>query len=449
MISRILFVLLLAAALTPALAFAGRPLWVLAPAALGVGVCLGFAAVGRLAGRSGDWTTGGRLIAVAAGLWCAVAAFAYVQTLGLGPASVVGGAWAAAADLLTRDFDARISFNAGAAYFGILKLGLYGGVFLAAYWICRGRRRAWIVLWAVVAMTTVAALYALGAALLGIESVWGFEKRHYVGWATGPFENRNTFAGYLAVGLACASGLWMRDMRRDGATEGPSWRFWAFLSGRGLVMALPAVVLATAVAMTGSRAGLAAMALAPFLTVLFALAAADHGRRRLAAGAAILAALGLLAALAGDRLTSRSATLESSFAQRAELYGDTLRIIADRPLVGVGLGAFPEAIHAYKSTELSHDWKRAHNVYLEVAAELGLPAALAAFAAVGFAAFAAARGLWTRRYLPPMPAAAVGGFLAAAAHSLVDAPLQEPGIALTLALLLGTAAAQADGAHGA
>jgi hypothetical protein len=31
---------------------------------------------------------------------------------------------------------------------------------------------------------------------------------------------------------------------------------------------------------------------------------------------------------------------------------------------------------------------------------------------------------------------------------LVDFPLQEPGIALTLALLLGAAAAQADGRNG-
>ena len=63
--------------------------------------------------------------------------------------------------------------------------------------------------------------------------------------------------------------------------------------------------------------------------------------------------------------------------------------------------------------------------------------AIAAFIAVAFVIAAAARGLWTRYRSAPIAAAA--------AHSLVDFRLQESGIALMLALLLGTAAAQADG----
>ena len=74
--------------------------------------------------------------------------------------------------------------------------------------------------------------------------------------------------------------------------------------------------------------------------------------------------------------------------------------------------------------------------------------AIIAFLAIMLVIIAAARGLWTRYRSAPFAAAATASAIAATAHSLADFPLQEPGIALMLALLLGAAAAQADGRNG-
>ncbi len=450
MLARLCFHATLAIALLPALLFAGRPLWVLAPAAVAAGLVLIVAAAARFRAPNGGMTWSDRLVLAAGLAWLAVIGYAASQAFGVGPAAGAGGDWAAAAGLTGQEFPARGSLNAGATALGCLRLSLYAGVFLLAYWTCRGRDDAWRVMWAVVGVATAAALYAVLAKIAGVEYVLWQEKRYYVGYATGPFPNRNTFATFLAIGLAANVAIWARALRRaaPGDIEGQEKLrlVLEFATKRGVLLAAPGLLMALAGLMTGSRAGLAAMALAVVATALvIALRTASaRSPASIAAIAGVVAILGALWALGGSGAANRGVSLDASYEQRAELFQDTRRMIAEAPLAGVGLGAFPEAIHRHKTTELTNDWRRAHNVYLEAAAELGLPAAALMLLAVGLVGFAAARAVFTRRRLAPMAAASVGGLLAAAAHSLVDFPLQEPAVVLVLALTLGAAASQAD-----
>lgn len=452
-----LFVGTLAVALLPAALFAGRPLWVMAPATIAIGALLFLTAVVRKnrGRRAYDqvWTWTERALTFAGAAWVAVVVYALSQALTGEPASAAGGAWRLAAAALGEDFPARGSLNAGATVVAATHLAVYASLALLAYWTCGGRRRAWTALWAVVVVATAAALYGILQHVFGVERVLWEAKRYYVGWATGPFENRNSFAAFLAVGLAANAGLWVRALRRAADPEPEPGRraLLGFLLRHGLPLGAPALAMSAACVLTGSRAGLAAAVAAVTLTVC--LNGLRRRRRRehrggLAAIAVIIAAGGALAVLFGDSVASRRVGLEASIDQRVELYRDVGRMIAADPIAGVGLGAFPEAIHAYKSSDLTTDWKRAHNVYLEAIAELGWPMAFLTFAAVAAIGFGAARGAWTRERLAPMPAAAAGGFLAVAGHSFVDYPLQEPAICMTLALLLGTALAQADAETG-
>lgn len=57
---------------------------------------------------------------------------------------------------------------------------------------------------------------------------------------------------------------------------------------------------------------------------------------------------------------------------RLELWGAALGMARDHPLTGVGLGNFKSAVSAYGSGE-GDVWRMAHNAYLEIAAEMGLP----------------------------------------------------------------------------
>ena len=60
-----------------------------------------------------------------------------------------------------------------------------------------------------------------------------------------------------------------------------------------------------------------------------------------------------------------------------ETYKATLRMIADHPWFGTGLGTFAEAFPAYRSADTSMwgTWDMAHNTLLEIATEMGLPIA--------------------------------------------------------------------------
>lgn len=451
-IDRVLLWGTLTIGLAPALLLAGRPLWVLAIAAIAAGGLLTIAAARRVLLPAGPFGISGRLLMVAGALWAIVVAYALYQAAPGSLASQAGGVWAEAARLTGEDFPTRGSWNAGATLIGAFRLALYAAVCLLAYWTCRGRDDGWRVLWALTIVAAVAALYGILSKVAGLDTVLWQDKRYYIGFATGPFENRNTFASFLALGLASNTALFMRAFRRAAPSEIEGRErvrvIIEFLTKQGILVILPALAIIGAGMMTGSRAGLAVMAASALITVSaisFRWSAGRGVGRALGAMTIIALICGGLWTLGGAVTADRNVTIESSLMQRIEITGDTVRAIAKAPAGGYGLGAFPEAMHGVKSTELTNDWRRAHNSYLELALEIGWPMALVVFIAIAFTTAAAVRGLWTRYRGAPLSAAAGASVLVLAGHSLIDFPLQEPGIALALALLLGAAAAQADG----
>jgi O-antigen ligase len=79
---------------------------------------------------------------------------------------------------------------------------------------------------------------------------------------------------------------------------------------------------------------------------------------------------------------ARDSGVEMSNRQRMAVIKGGLRMVAAHPLTGVGMGSFKAELPKYVDIEHS---KVAHNTYLELAAELGLPA-LGAFGVVVIAA---------------------------------------------------------------
>jgi O-antigen ligase len=65
---------------------------------------------------------------------------------------------------------------------------------------------------------------------------------------------------------------------------------------------------------------------------------------------------------------------ETSNAQRIEIWKKSLVSIARHPLLGVGIGNFPVVLD--QNIQLSKAGSSAHNIYLHVAAEMGIPALL-------------------------------------------------------------------------
>src|SRR5438477_7439531 len=71
------------------------------------------------------------------------------------------------------------------------------------------------------------------------------------------------------------------------------------------------------------------------------------------------------------------------FAVRVEIWSRALQVIHDFPLTGIGMGAFRTAVPALYPYVISDPEKvhHAHNLYLQIGADLGLPG-LAAFGAL-------------------------------------------------------------------
>ena len=124
---------------------------------------------------------------------------------------------------------------------------------------------------------------------------------------------------------------------------------------------------------------------------------------------------------------------------RLAAYQSLLRIIADYPWFGTGLGTFTSIFPAYRSGNISivGVWNIGHSTPLELAAELGIPLALVI--AVGWivAIVVLIRGTRRSRRETVVPLAALAVSLIALLHSSIDFSLQVSGYAIVVFALVG------------
>ena len=157
---------------------------------------------------------------------------------------------------------------------------------------------------------------------------------------------------FLPAALACA---------------GEVRRLWL----RALLLAA-AAASAAAIVLTHSRSGAVAMAVALGLALL-------RGRRK--GRALVLAAVAgaALVALAPQTFWARSQSIteyeeDASFAGRERAYQMLKVIVGERPLTGVGAGAFLEAWTRFAPLSAGGQHLIAHNIFMEILGELGVVA---------------------------------------------------------------------------
>jgi O-antigen ligase/Tfp pilus assembly protein PilF len=249
----------------------------------------------------------------------------------------------------------------------------------------------------------------------------------------GPFGYPNAMAGYLLLTGGAALAM---------AREGRS------LTIRAGTMATGALTLA-GLLLTRSRGALLAAGVG-FVVWALVESRSWWPRRRLwfwLAGGSLLAALtwfawsvgGLPQSLWG--LAGRPGA--SSLLWRWRILQWTWAMARDHPWWGVGPGAFPVALTRYQRIPYVSG-ENPHNLYLELAAEYGLPATILAVATLG--GFLVRVGGTIRRTPEGDPARGrLAAFLATLVaffvHSLMDLDWTFPAIATTAATLLGLASA--------
>jgi tetratricopeptide (TPR) repeat protein/O-antigen ligase len=270
---------------------------------------------------------------------------------------------------------------------------------------------------------------------------------------TATFLNPNHQALYFAICLFLALGLILRPGRDGRATV-----IGAPGAGGGASRRLPAtvvligavLVMAAALTLTLSR-GAIVSALGGVMTLVLLLAA-SRGRSRLP----LLILGGLVAFTAYAAWAGMDAAAARLVGVAREPFGDlrfsvwdaTLRMSVERPVLGVGLGAYQDAFTRFRPTAVPVDKfvDFAHNDYLQLLAEtgvIGLGVLLWAMVATGVWVF---RRFVTRRdpLVKGLTAGALSALAATAFHSLLDFGLHRPANALLIVLVTALAPAVAS-----
>ncbi len=264
--------------------------------------------------------------------------------------------------------------------------------------------------------------------------------------ATGTFANPDHFANYLnlVLPLALAGAFFPASVARKRRSE---FR---------LVCAIAALILLCALILSASRAGWigASLALAVMVWGATRIPPAARppwlrGRKATAISLSLILAAAITMTLfwigaagrAQADLRVEETIADQNLAERLTPALDSLRMVRDFPLFGVGLGCWSEIFPQYRRPPwASRFWNAAHDGYVQSAAETGL----LGFGLLAWFFVLAGRRIYQRMIIPhaslqPLSIAVLAAAAMMAFHEFVDFPLQIPANALLLTILLALA----------
>jgi O-antigen ligase len=313
----------------------------------------------------------------------------------------------------------------------------------------RSRKRRLIV--SLVALGTFEAFYGLVQYLSGWQKIFTYVKKFDLEEATGTYINRNHFAGLLEMILPFCLALLFYEyvkLRRDHPQPVVGLKTLAIRPGvqRVILWLAVAVILFAALIFSRSRMGILAASIS--LLVVFGLAGISQFREKAASLLVVtfmVLCVGLALWIGPGPIVGRFQNVGDEYAlgdqSRLSIWRDTIPLIEHRPLLGNGLGAFPVVYTAGQTAFLGKFVNHAHNDYLELAADLGLPAAIILFVSIclilahSIRSFLSGEGDFERI----VALGCAGSIVAILLHSLADFNLYIPANALLFSLILGLA----------
>lgn len=311
----------------------------------------------------------------------------------------------------------------------------------------RARRRRLILSFVVIG--TLDAFYGLIQYLSGSQRIFGYVKRYDLEEVTGTYINRNHFAGLMEIVLPFAVALVLQEYGKlRGNLRGHTRRkrLQALLNDNVYRLALPvfvAAVLFLALVFSRSRMGILCSGCSlAFMFVLFQL---RQKVPRVLLVCLIAVSLCLIVWIGPGTVMQRFGQIGQEYSAadgtRLSIWRASMLLIRDHPFLGTGLGTFPIAFTSVQDSFLGNFVNHAHNDYIELASDLGIPGAALLVGSIfailirSISAFAAAE----RRFDRLVALAASAAIVAIALHSLADFNLYIPANALIFSVVLGLA----------
>jgi O-antigen ligase len=329
--------------------------------------------------------------------------------------------------------------------------------FYFAQVVSKDRDRTMRLIASLLILGTFEAFYGLIQYLSGWQKIFFYAKKFDLEEATGTYINRNHYAGFLEMILPFSLAILFFEygkLRRTRSSPAANIKqFVARQTLQRLVLCLSiAIVLFAALLFSRSRMGIVAASAS--LLVILALAGVSRFHRSM--GILLLTvfvalSISLAIWIGPGPIVRRFADVNQEFSRgdqtRLSIWKDARALLRQDPLFGTGLGTFPVAYTAVQRAFPGEFVNHAHNDYLELAIDLGLPSALILFASIFFIlactvrTFFRAQGLFARS----IALGCAGSIVAILLHSLTDFNLYIPANALLFSTILGLAVAVGPG----
>jgi O-antigen ligase len=424
------------------LALGGGPLWAWSLAEVLIGLSAILLSIRRAIGSTPYIPLEG--VRAAALLMFLSFAWAVTQLL---PTPFAHPVWAETAAALGNPVRGSIALDRSAGLRSLSRLLMYVVAFFVTYQVFYRSSQATSALKALAVATTCYSIYGLCAYVFTPDHLLWLRRWAYFDDLTSTFVNRNSFATYAGLGLLM-NYTWLRSMSNDRSSSRRPLRLRivAFLNLVTRRAPLPLIGLAStsaALLLTHSRGGLIAATLGLGAILVLELLGRWRmsGQQRLLIGVASLGFL-LTLALSGETTLARLLGTNPYAEERLQIYAMVRDAIAASPYLGHGLGSFETVFPIYAGTPAALRYDLAHNDYLELAFELGIPAATSLVLALLLIAFKCLRDALAGRRNSSLPTLGVGASILVGVHALVDFSLQMPAVALTYATVLGLAVGQ-------
>jgi len=239
------------------------------------------------------------------------------------------------------------------------------------------------------------------------------------GWIYGPYVNHNHYAGLMEmlipIPLVAA--------------------FTHFVEKKQKMLTLgAAAVMASTIFLSGSRGGMIAFLVQMTILGVFLVRRKKNRTLAFAFTGFLVVLIGLAVWLGGSELGNRLISIRSessteiSGGTRLAIVRDSWKMWKTRPLMGWGLGNFPEVYPQYRSFYTNLFVNQAHNDYVQVIVEMGAVgfALMLWFLAITFYRASTKVGSWPSNINGALTLTAVLGISGILVHSLFDFNLQIP-----------------------
>ncbi|HEY0428204.1 MAG TPA: O-antigen ligase family protein [Pyrinomonadaceae bacterium] len=334
---------------------------------------------------------------------------------------------------------AALSLDPYLTRLAVILLIVYFVFFAAALVYINNQKRLRRIVLTIIIFSAAMAFFGILQRLANLESIYGLRPSpQAIPFAS--FVNQHHFAAFMEMTIGLTLGLLFgKATNKD----------------KNLLLIIATILMGIAVVLTGSRGGfLSLLGVLGFVIAANFLqrrneektsGAASNYRRNFAligGGIALLLILfGSAVLLGGDESLLRGTGLQNTQADisngRAHFWQIAGRIIVDNPVIGVGLNAFGNAFPHYDTWNGTYRIEQAHNDYLQILADAGIPGflAIAAFIFLLFCQSLKIIGKASDRFRRSSAIGALAGCFGILLHSFFDFPLRTPSNAFFFLLL--------------